>query len=209
MGIDEMINSSDGMKAAMEIEKSLNRKKTALLQTIYEEILVRTSNEIGLDFDPKLNEPWDYKQGIDEYYSKKTSSSTYSALTFNLGLLKSLEDGTAYYLILRYEIEWRSYVGLAIMMCDKNGQLYTVDNPSEELVNNAKSLIIDSSQISSGKSWWLYWEYVCSNSSKAAESEPNFRTMNEAYLSLFDEDGRKSYVNQVIDLLKKFRINVR
>lgn len=208
MGIDEMINSSDGMKAAMEIEKSINRKKTALLHTVYEEILERTSKESGFDFDPKLNEPWDYKQAIDEYYSKKTSSSTYPALTFKLALLESLDDGTEYYLILRYEIEWRSYVGIAIMIRDKEGQLYTADNPSEELVNKARSLISDSSQISAGKSWWLYWEYVCSNSSKAVEDEPNFRTMNESYLSLFDENGRKKYVDQVMDLLKKFRKNI-
>lgn len=209
MGIDEMINSSDGVKAAMEIEKSLNRKKTSLILTIYEEILTRTSKEIIFYFDPKLNEPWDYKQAIKEYYLKKTSSSTYPALTYNLGLLESLDEGAEYYLILRYEIGWCSYAGLAIMKRDKDGNLFTVDNPSEELVNKAKLLLKDSSQVSSGKDWWLYWEYVCSNNTKKVANEPDFRNMNEAYLALFDEDGRKKYVDQVIDLLRKIGNNIK
>ncbi len=209
MGIDEMINSSDAMKAALEIESSINRKKIALLRTVYEEILERTSKESGFDFDPKLNELWDYNQAIVDFYSKKTSSSTFPALTFKLGLLETLDDGTEYYLILRYEIDWYSFVGIAIMIRDKEGQLHTADNPSEELVHKAKSLIKDSKQISSGKDWWLYWEYVCSNSPKREdEKEPNFRCMNEPYLSLFDENGRKKYVEQVVDLLKKFRRNI-
>ncbi len=209
MGLDERIGSAEGIKAAIEIEKSLNRHKKELLKTIYKEILDKIGQEEGFDYDPKLNEPWDYEQCIEEYYYKKTSSSTYPALTFNLGLLETSDDGSQYYLILRYEIAWKSYVGFAIMKRDPDGQLHVVDNPSDNLFNKAKLRIKDSSQLSKGKDWWLYWEYVVSNSMEALESEPDFRIMNEAHLSLFDEEDRKAYVNQVVEILKKFRRNIK
>lgn len=207
MEVDNLINSSDDIRAAMEIEKSLGRKKTALLHLIYDEVLDRSSNETELAFDPSLDEQGDYKQAVGDYYSKKKSSCP--GLSFILGTLESLDDGTKYYLVLRYEIDWRSYVGLKIMKRDKNGQVCTIEKPTEELIDKTQIYMRDTSQLSSEGGCWLYWEYVCSNSSVASENEPDFKGMNGAYLALFDDDGRKEYIDQVIALLKKFETNIK
>lgn len=209
MKIDKLIDSSDGMRAAMEIEKSINRKKTALLHTIFEEIIERTSLEGGFHYDPILNEPWDYKKGLDEYYSRRRSSSTYPALTYNLGLLDRLDDGMEYYFILRFEIEWRSYVGFAIMRRDKNGELFTEDKPSEKLMEKVKGMMVNPNQINASKDWWLYWEYITSNNQEATENEPDFRSMNDAYLALYDKKERDVFVEQVLHMLKKFKLYVK
>ena len=211
MKIDELIDSSDGMRAAMEIEKSIVRKKTALLHTIFEEIIERTSLEAGFHYDPILNEPWDYKKGLDEYYFRKTSSSTYPALTYNLGLLDQLRNGTEYYFILRFEIEWRPYVGFAIMRRDKNGELFPEHEPSEKLMVKAKGMMKNPDQINylTSEGWWLYWEYITSNNQDATENEPDFRTMNDAYLALYDKKERDAFVEQVLHMLKKFKLCVK
>ncbi|WP_029319226.1 PDDEXK-like family protein [Butyrivibrio sp. AE3004] len=209
MKIDEMIDSPDCMRAAIEIEKSLNRKKTALLHSLFEDIIDKVDNETNLDYDPLLNEPWDYRKSVDDYYSRRLSSSTYPALTYNMGLLDKLEDGTEYYFILRFEIEWRAYVGFAIMRRSEDGELFTEDNPSELLISKAKALVFEPDKLEHEKGWWLYWEYVTSNNQEIIDNEPDFRTMNEAYLSLYDTNGKEAFVEQVIQTLKKFKSSVK
>ena len=209
MKIDELIDSADGMRAAMEIERSIDRKKTALLHTIFEEIIEKTKDEQIFNYDPVLNEPWDYKKGLNEYYSRRRSSSTYPALTYNLGLLDSSSDGTEHYFILRFEIEWRPYVGFAIMRRNKDGELFTEDKPSDELIAKVKSMVVNPDQVNYSKDWWLYWEYITSNNQDATENEPDFRTMNDAYLALYDKKDRDAFVDQVLHMLKKFRLCVK
>ncbi len=210
MKIEELMDSSDGIKAAMEIEEALNRKKTGLLHSIYDEIITKTAKETDLYYDPKLNEPWDYKEAIDEYHTHKLSYSTYPAITYNLGRIDKRDNGDEFYFILRYEIEWSAYIGYAIMKRDKNGDIYTENNPSEELLIKSKNILIDSSEIKHKKdSWWLHWEYITSSNQKLTENEPNFRKYNEAYLLLYDKDKRTDFVNKAVEMLKKFYSNVK
>lgn len=209
MSIDEMINSPEGMKAAMEIEKSINRKKTALLHKIFEDIIRKVAAETDLNYDPKLNQSWDYKKGLDDYYSRRRSSSTYPALTYNMGQLDVTNDGTEHYLIIRFEVEWRPYVGFAIMRRNKAGEIFTEDKPSEDLIAKAKAKMVNPNLIAYDKDWWLYWEYVISNNQEISDNEPEFRNMNEAYLSLYDENNRSDFVDSVVSMLKKFSRNVK
>lgn len=209
MKIDELIDSPDGMKAAMEIEKAINRKKTALLHLIFEEVISKASQETNLHLDPKLNEPWDYRKGIDDYYSRRKSSSTYPALTFNIGLLNTSNEGMEYYLIIRFEIEWRAYIGFAIMKRNSKGELFTENHPSDEMITLVKSRMVNPDIISYNKDWWLYWEYVSSNNQEPSEIEPDFRTMNDAYLGLYDDDKRELFIDGIVSMLKKFRGNIK
>ena len=206
MQIKDMIDSPDGIKAAIEIENAFAEKKVALMEGIYDEIISRISMEGCLDYDPRLNQPWDYKKGIKEYYLRRQSSSTYPALTYNLGLLDTTASGDEYYFIIRYEIEWYSYVGLAIMRRDKEGDLFSENNPSKDLVNKAKEMLKDPDLIcQTKKSWWLYWEYITSNNQDKSNNEPDFRNMNDAYISLYSDRYRSEYINQVVDMLLKFK----
>lgn len=43
----------------------------------------------------------------------------------------------------------------------------------------------------------------------ATENEPDFRTMNDAYIALYDKNGGGAFVNQVLHMLKKFRLCVK
>ena len=208
MGIDQLLDSPDGMRAAIEIENALNRKKTDLMLAIYSEIKDKVSKDNRFNFDKRLNDPWDYTVGIKEYYSRKISSSTYPALTYNLGLIDKDQDGKEYYLILRYEIEWRSYVGFSIM--DIKGEtLSMIDKPSDDLLKKAQALLKNPDILKSNKSCWLYWEYITSNNQDATDDEPEFRSMNDAYLALYDSTKRTEYVDRVVDMLKKFMDNLK
>ena len=208
MGIDQLLDSPDAMRAAIEIEDALNRKKTDLMLAIYSEIKDKVSKDNRFNFDKRLNDPWDYTVGIKEYYSRKISSSTYPALTYNLGLIDKDQDGEEYYLILRYEIEWRSYVGFSIM--DIKGEtLSMIDKPSDDLLKKAQALLKNPDILKSNKSCWLYWEYITSNNQDATDDEPEFRSMNDAYLALYDSAKRTEYVDQVVDMLKKFMDNLK
>ena len=208
MGIDQMLDSPDSMRAAIEIENALNRKKTDLMMTIYNEIIDKVSEDSRFNFDKRLNDPWDYTVGIKEYYSRKISSSTYPALTYNLGLIDKDPDGREYYLIIRYEIEWRSYVGFSIM--DIKGEtLSMIDKPSDDLLKKAQALLKNPDILKSNKSCWLYWEYITSNNQDATDDEPEFRSMNDAYLALYDSAKRTEYVDRVVDMLKKFMDNMK
>ena len=208
MGIDQLLDSPDGMRAAIEIENALNRKKTDLMLAIYSEIKDKVSKDNRFNFDKRLNDPWDYTVGIKEYYSRKISSSTYPALTYNLGLIDKDQDGKEYYLILRYEIEWRSYVGFSIM--DIKGEtLSMIDKPSDDLLKKAQALLKNPDILKSNKSCWLYWEYITSNNQDAIDDEPEFRSMNDAYLALYDSAKRTEYVDRVVDMLKKFMDNLK
>lgn len=208
MGIDQLLDSPDAMRAAIEIEDALNRKKTDLMMTIYSEIKDKVSKDNRFNFDKRLNDPWDYTVGIKEYYSRKISSSTYPALTYNLGLIDKDPDGKEYYLILRYEIEWRSYVGFSIM--DIKGEtLSMIDKPSDDLLKKAQALLKNPDILKSNKSCWLYWEYITSNNQDATDDEPEFRSMNDAYLALYDSAKRTEYVDRVVDMLKKFMNNLK
>ena len=208
MGIDQLLDSPDGMRAAIEIEDALSRKKTDLMMTIYNEIKDKVSKDNRFNFDKRLNDPWDYTVGIKEYYSRKISSSTYPGLTYNLGLIDKDQDGKEYYLILRYEIEWRSYVGFSIM--DIKGEtLSMIDKPSDDLLKKAQALLKNPDILKSNKSCWLYWEYITSNNQDATDDEPEFRSMNDAYLALYDSAKRTEYVDRVVDMLKKFMDNLK
>lgn len=57
MGIDQMLDSPDSMRAAIEIENALNRKKTDLMMTIYNEIIDKVSEDSRFNFDKRLNDP--------------------------------------------------------------------------------------------------------------------------------------------------------
>lgn len=208
MGIDQLLDSPDGMRAAIEIEDALSRKKTDLMMTIYSEIKDKVSKDNRFNFDKRLNDPWDYTVGIKEYYSRKISSSTYPALTYNLGLIDKDPDGKEYYLILRYEIEWRSYVGFSIMDI-KDETLSMIDKPSDDLLKKAQALLKNPDILKSNKSCWLYWEYITSNNQDAIDDEPEFRSMNDAYLALYDSAKRTEYVDRVVDMLKKFMDNLK
>ena len=210
MTIDELINSPDGIKASIEIENALNRKKIALMHTIYDEIIDRTGKEEKLNYDPILNDPWDYKKAIEEYYFHKLASSTYPAITYNLGQIEKDQNGNEYYLIIRFEIGWRAYIGYAIMRRDKERNLFTENYPSSQLIEKAKSLLIDSSQVQQKTGdWWLYWEYITSSNQDISENEPNFRQLNEAYLLLYNEPNRRDFVDKVSEMLKKFVSNAK
>ena len=63
--------------------------------------------------------------------------------------------------------------------------------------------------LKSNKSCWLYWEYITSNNQDTTDDEPEFRSMNDAYLALYDSAKRTEYVDRVVDMLKKFMDNLK
>ena len=208
MDIENMLNNPQNLEAAILIERALSRKKTNLLHSIFDSILKELGNNNIFHFDPDINEPWDFNRAIDIYYSYKKSS--YPALNFNLGEIGCDDDGAKYYFVLRYEIDWNSLIGYGIIKRKKD-VLSIVEKPSNQLIESVKRRMVDSSWIKKKKdnSWFLYWEYVVSNSDEVCDDEPNFKEMNKSYLQLFSENGKNDYIKMTIHSLKKFIDNVK
>ena len=199
--IDEMIASPDEMKAAIEIEESINRKKTGLIRQIFEEIIDEAEKSLGLSPDSKLNNLSENEGKIDKYYHVLI----YPNLNYNMGLIKKTEDGVEYYFVLRYEMNWKPSVGFVIMSRDADGILSDVDKPSTQLMESARSLLVDRALLSTRMRAWLYWEHIVAKSQKISDEDPDFDHYNDAYFSLYEESARKLYVKQVVDSFSKFK----
>lgn len=115
-------------------------------------------------------------------------------------------SGSEYYFIIRFEIDWLPFNGFAIIRKDSKGDLFIVDHPSKEMLEEVSSRLADPGIISKKKNdWWLYWEYIVSGNQDRTDEDPDFKQMNEAYFSLFTAEGRRTFVEEVVASLNKFK----
>ncbi len=208
MEIAKLINSSEDIKAAIIIEKAIEQKKENLLSEIIDGISNSLENDTGFDFDPRLNEQWNNAERIATYYSFKRKS-TYPGLNYNLGSIGIDEDYREYFFVLRFEIDFRAFVGFGVWYIDKDGTLGQIQNPDETMIEQIKNRLYYPEQINSGRDWWLYWEYVSSNNQNEFEAGPNFKNPNDEYYELFDYERRNAFIQEAVDLLRKMRGSIK
>ncbi len=204
--IDNLISSSEDIKAALIISESIERKRIELLFDIFNGIREALAGDPDFLFDPILNNNWKNDDRIRDYYSQKKSS--YPGLNYNLGLIDTDVNGMHYYFVLRFEIDYRGFAGYGIWTVDKEGNLGQLCNPDEIMLRSIRSRLDNPHQIRIAKDWWLYWEYVASNNwiEEEESAGPNFKNMNNTdYISLFDAQKKDKFIQKAVDCLKKIR----
>lgn len=194
-----IISSEENMKSAIAIEKSLEGAKIQLLKTVLSDIdvaigdkLTRMKNaEYSYDIE-------DYKL-VNKYYD--TRNSTLPGI--NYMLIENFKHNIDIW--LRVEIDYNLFFGLFVL---KNNEQKESPLDKQE-IKKIFSGFEDSKNEEKSNGWWLYWEFLLNDE----ESEtPNFKTLNDVYLSLADEVKRKIFVEksveQIINLKNKVTVEL-
>ena len=205
MSNEQLIDSPEGMKAAREIEKIFNKKKNKLMCDLFKEIVEAISADDKLEYDKIINEDGDYNyiERVDKYYKYKKSS--WPGIMLKSKKIATLDDGTEYFLVTRFEIESHSYMFFGIAKGLGNDLLVEENHPSDELMKNVKDSVNIPEELNYSKNWLLYWEYITTESVEEDGTEPDFYDLNDAYMSLFDENSRNEYVKKVVEMFKRFQ----
>jgi hypothetical protein len=207
MEIDKLINSPEEIKAAIVIEKVIEQKKERLLSDYIDGIRNSLKGDDRFDLDPRLNEQLNNTERISSYYSFK--KSTYPGLNYNLGSIGIDNYNKEFFLVLRFEIDYRAFAGFCVWYIESDGTLKQLQRPDETIIETIKTRLYCPEQISSGKDWWLYWQYAASNNQSEQEAGPNFKNPNDEYYELFDRDHLNTFIQESVDLLKKLRDSIK
>ena len=178
MKLNELINDSETMKAAVAISNGLNDVRNGLINKLF--------NEINEKFGKKHAK-------IFERYGN------YSALAYEVK-----EINEAYVLAVSFEIHIGSccYIGFIVSNKEQPGaQPSTVIG---DVFENAKGLI-HKEKLNSMKptEYWPGILYVPTLKTVTDEEVPNFKSFNDAYCDLFDDDKREVFVNKVVNGLSE------
>lgn len=177
-----LASTKDNIKSALEIERSLKNCKIGMMKKVLSELDSRI--EAKLD-KKKLTNQYDYEfdgfKLVESYYDKK--SPTWPGISYKCKTLSK----TDVELWFRIEIGYNIYAGY---ITPKNGVYNGNQVTGEELQGILSEYDIDKN------GWWVLGEDLPVDDS--AQS-PDFKTFNDAYLNLFDEEGFKKFIDKSIE----------
>lgn len=187
---DLISETSDSFKSALSISESVNIAKENILQKIFE-MLEMEMNILGCSFE-QLHNKYDYKfndyYSIHNYYKKKTSP----ALVYKY---KKIDNNKDIWFIIELGAWGGLYCGFVLAENGENPQELILSD--EEIKMHFKNLTDLNKE-----DWWFYWRYLPFHDGEyMPETNPDFRSLNEAYLSLFDTDKLKNFIDNVIKII--------
>ena len=187
---DLISESRDSFKSALFISESVNIAKENLLLKIFA-MLEMEMNLLGCSFE-QLHNKYDYKfndyYSIHNYYQKKT----FPALVYEY---KKIDDNKDIWFIIELGAWGGLYCGFVLSENGENPQELILSD--EELKKHFENL----SDLNK-EDWWFYWRYLPFHDGEyMPESNPDFKSLNEAYLSLFDTDNLKKFIDKVIKVI--------
>ncbi len=173
MEIKELLTkSSENMKTAVLLEKSLKESKTELLIKVFKTLEEKLKAQ-GLKV---VKNDYHYEgDRTKKFYGKYTNPGI--CFEFRENVKPDID------MLLRIEIDHRIFVGF---MFTKSEKWETGLMERKELEKILTDKVIDSSQ------FWPYSEYL-PNGDKG--TSPNFRDLNDEYFKLYDD----AYFNEFID----------
>lgn len=186
-------SSTENIKNAINIEKSLKTCKINMVKKVLESIEIRLDN-IFKEED-KVNE-YSYKSNnyklVNTYYSK---ASKCPGLSY---FIKSL-DGEGIDLLFRFEIDIFLYAGFCT---PKDGES---DGKQLDL-REIREILQDDEEKHIG--WWIYRDYLPFNDKS---SSPNFREFNDAYFDLYDDNKFNEFIDlcekSILSILEKIKVD--
>lgn len=201
---DKILENEDYFKTALAIENSMKTVKAGLIYKVFQEFEEQMKpllEEFSLEKETRFDWYEYERQATEDFYN---TYSTYPGIDYivkNVTLQNDLE------LWFRIEVEHSLFAGLCVF--DPNapseyGNGNQVDDVSEELENELLcNLNLD--KIKKG-SWWVDWWYLPTGTDKrsiAIESVPDFKAMNEKAVQLSNEEYRKQFVAECINVIRE------
>lgn len=160
-----LMKSSDNIRSAIAIQSSLDAAKTSLIEKLFKVI----EDKVGLE---KLHNEYDYEfdnsKKVFNFYNHKYS--TYPGISY---IYKSGVDVDTD-IWVRIEIDYRIYIGYCCPVNGKGGKQPLNDEQIEKILKVAPCV----------DNWWAYWEYAFNDNENDC---PDFKKLNEPFISLFDE----------------------
>ena len=215
MMMDEgLLNSKENMKAAQAISDSFAARKAEFIEDLFERVRRKAKKEVFSDSDSEkvYMDPWNNRGLIKSFYHFQKSSLP--ALNYYMKSFMVADDSSEYQLWLRFEIDSRPFVSFIIVKkcSDKSGNItYTGEfEKTEEIYKAAENLIsIGEGQIFHRSGWWVDWFYIPTFDTEIDDSQPNFKSCNEAYYDLYEAENIEKFVEQAINGLKIMKERVR
>ena len=205
-------NSKDSFKACIEIEKSINELKLELIQQIFQEFQSQMDDlciKYGLELEKKAKYySYDGQAGKDFYVN---NSSSWPGLNYVVKNAKFSDPAKQMW--FRVEIDNNLFAGF--IMYDISATTETKPGYSEcgnkispipsEVYTEAEGLL-KHRNAETNCNWWLSCYYP--NGKSAVKSHnysdvPNFKTMNECAISLMDENTRKTFVKNALNVFEE------
>jgi hypothetical protein len=112
-----------------------------------------------------------------------------------------LNDG--YQLWFRIEIENNLFAGFCVFNPNahpENGEGEQV-NTFDDDTRTALNTYLNTAE-NEHSEWWATWWYLPTGEKKPKDGVPNFKTMNEAAISLADDNKRKAFVAECIEQIE-------
>lgn len=184
MEIKELImKSSDNMRSAIAIQKSIDEAKEALIWKLFKTI------EEKVDI-PKIQNEYDYEfdnsKRVHDFYIHKYSTCPGINYTYKLAVKPNTD------IWVRIEIDYKIVIGYC---CPVNGKAGKQPLNKKEI---SDLLHVDDDFVDG---WWAYLEYAPND----IENEcPDFKCANEPFINLFDEANFEYFTNTCAAKIKEF-----
>lgn len=174
-----LLSSSDNMRSALAIQSSLNAAKAEQMTRLFLAIEEKVGKE-------KLQNEYDYAydnfKKIHDFYQHRRSTYPGISYAYKNEVKKDVD------VWVRIEIDWNIFVGYCCPVRQKAGE--------QPLTNDEIKSVLKKEPCT--ENWWAYWEYCPSDSEKEC---PNFKTMNDAWIELFDKEKFDAFVERCAQMI--------
>lgn len=182
---DLLMKSSEHMRSAIAIENSIDEAKKEIILKLFKAIESKVDT-------PKLVNEYDYAaddfKKISEFYRYNRSSYPGISYLYKSNIKESID------IWVRVEIDWRIYIGYCCVIDGQAGKQSLTEKEIKNILN-VEPCIDD---------WWLYWEFLPVDNEIEC---PNFKSLNEEYFKLYDDESFNKFVDVSVQKIKKLLNN--
>ena len=177
-----LLKSSEHMRSAIAIKNNIDGAKKELMLKLFKAI------ESKIDV-PKLINEYDYEtdsfKKISEFYSYNRSSYPGISYLYKSNIKENID------IWVRVEIDWRIYIGYCCVVDGQSGKQVLMENEIKKILN-VEPCIDD---------WWAYWEFLPVDNEIEC---PDFKSLNEQYIKLYDDEAFNQFVDVSVQKIRKF-----
>ena len=197
----EIGKSADSLRAAIQISDSLKDAKTKLILQVMKEFerqMVPLKEKYHLKEEAQTG--WyGYEKQVEQFYDH--AYSTYPGINY---VVTNIPAFRTYQLWFRIEIDNRLFAGFCLFdptADSPEGKGNQVDDYDADTRTWIEQILKVSK--SDQSAWWAVWRYLPTGSTQSSKEVPDFRAMNDAAVSLADEQVRNAFVANAIKQIEQ------
>lgn len=197
---EKVLACESNYRSALQVEANMNRIKARVMYEVLADIEAELDNlfakpeyqcfSVAVKDKPQY---YDYHECANEDFYRK--ASTYPGINYHFRNV-AIKN---YDFWFRVEIENNLYAGFCLFDPKEEEQ---VDNKNRGMLAKVQK-VLNINEIMDGD-WYLTWFYLPTGSADLhlnAEAIPNFKTLNEAAVSMSDDLKRKKFAKEVAELV--------